>query len=68
VDLCVTPGDVEVRAFLDDDGDAASDATMSADYLDSCLGTNDGCFRCVNATAVADGTVDVGAQLVGSCD
>ena len=68
VELCVTPGAVEVRAFLDDDLDAASDATYSADYLDSCMGENDGCFRCVNTTVAAAETVTVGADLVGSCD
>ena len=68
VSLCVTPGAVEVRAFLDDDGDAAADATYSADFLDSCLGTNDECFRCVDVTAVAGEALSVTAELVGSCD
>ncbi len=68
VELCVTPGAVEVRAFFDDDLDASPDATYSADYLDSCLGENDGCFRCVNTTVAAGGTVSVSADLVGSCD
>lgn len=68
VSLCVTPGAVEVRAFLDDDGDAASDATYSADYLDSCLGLNGECYRCVDVTAVAGEDLPVSADLVGSCD
>lgn len=68
VELCVTPGAIEVRAFLDDDLDASSDATYSADYLDSCLGENDGCFRCVNTSVAAGETATVSADLVGSCD
>lgn len=68
VPLCVPPGESEVRVFLDDDLDAAADATYSADYLDSCMGEHDGCFRCIRATAAAGEDVPVTAPLRGSCD
>jgi hypothetical protein len=68
VSLCVTPGFVMVWAFLDDDGDAASDAWYSADYLDSCLGLNGACNRCVDVTALAGEDNPVSADLVRSCD
>lgn len=60
---CVPAGDVQVRAFLDDNGNATGSAS-SSDYLDTCLAAP----RFVAATVVAGAVVEVSLVLNQSCD
>lgn len=68
INMCVTPGTVEVIVFLDDDEDVRPDTIYSADYLDSCMGLNGECYRCVELAATTGEDIDVTAELVSSCD
>jgi len=63
--LCVTARDVQVKAFLDDNGNADSTEVQSSDYRDTCQNSP---ARYVPATVVAGETVVVNYELQGSCD
>jgi hypothetical protein len=64
VDLgCVATGASDVRAFLDDNGNAGASDTFSADYRDTCLGA-----RKVTVTVEDGKQVRVELPLANSCD
>lgn len=63
-DLCVPPGAMQVRAFLDDNGNAAPNDTSSADFRDSCLGAP----RFVAVSVTQGQQVPVAAPLARTCD
>ena len=68
LDFCTQYSSGKVEAFLDDDLDAAPGATFSGDYLDTCMGTNGECFRCMNVEFSPNTVTEVRAVLEGSCD